>query len=475
MFVAGVIAVTSLGALAYVASIAASGTGYEAQTLCSAIFISGRTEASVESAEFQGLHPLLQLVSHSIDREAREVRVSLLGLGAQKSIFRPGLGCTLTDLDATLPAPPAVLVQPRPASSDLIEAGPIQTPADVGIARLQAAVAEAFTEPNLRDLRRTRAVLVVQNGRILAERYARGFSKGMPLAGYSLTKTITGALVGILNGRGLIDVDEPVPMALWRTPGDPHAAITVGYLLHMTSGLAWSEDTHDPRSDVLLMAYHSRDTADYAAHRPMAHPAGHVFAYNSGATNIVARVLLTALRNNRDEYLALPRTALFDPAGMSSAVLAPDASGTLFGSTQAFATARDWARFGELYLHDGQRNGVQVLPHGWVHFCATPEPATQMAGYGALIWENRPRPGHPRDRPRPALPEDTLLMTGQFGQTIAVIPSYNAVIVRLGETHGGTIELDRERLIAGVLSALRQGPPDQMAAFGDMHSYRQPR
>jgi CubicO group peptidase (beta-lactamase class C family) len=246
-------------------------------------------------------------------------------------------------------------------------------------------------------------------------------------------------------------------LALWRKAGDPHAAITIDHLLHMTSGLAWTEDAHDPRSDVLLMAYHSRDTADYAAHKPMAYPAGGHFTYNSGAANILARVLLTALHDNRDEYLALPREALFDPAGMSSAVLAPDASGTLFGSTQAFATARDWARFGELYLHDGQRNGVQVLPHGWVEYCATPEPATQTAGYGALIWENRGKPGHSQDRPRPSLPEDALLMTGQFGQTIAVIPSYNAVIVRLGETHGRTIESDRERLIVGVLASLQQG------------------
>ncbi len=278
----------------------------------------------------------------------------------------------------------------------------------------------------------------------------------MPLAGYSLTKTITGALVGILSGRGLVDLSAPAPVALWRRAGDPHSAITIDHLLHMTSGLAWSEDAHDPRSDVLLMAYHSRDTANFAAHRRMAHPAGASFAYNSGATNILARVLFTAMHDNGDEYVALPRTALFDPAGMSSAVLAPDAAGTLFGSTQAFATARDWARFGELYLHDGERNGVQVLPRGWVAYCATPQPATQSAGYGALIWENRGTPGHPRNRPRPQLPEDTLLMTGQFGQTVAIVPSYGVVIVRLGETHGATIEPDRERLIVGVLSSLRR-------------------
>ena len=433
-----VVAVVIAGAVGYLSSIARSGTGYEAQTLCSAVFISGRDPKSLNESEFQGLNPLLGLVSTQVDEAHREVRATFLGLGSQKSVFRPGLGCTIADSNASLPPAPAALIAPRVKASDAIDEGVGALSPDVDAPRIKAAVDRAFAETDPKDPLRTRALLVVYHGKPIAERYAPGFTKDMPLAGYSMAKSIVGALTGVLNDRKLLDLKEPAPVPLWRTPGDPRGAITIENLLGMTAGLQWGEDNTDPRSDVLLMAYHSRDIADFAARKPLSAPPGTQFVYNSGATNILSRVLLTAMRDDHAAYLSLPRTAIFDPAGMTSALMPPDASGTLFGSTEAYATARDWARFGEIYLHDGERNGVQIFPKGWVAYAGTPQPASQARGYGAQIWVNKAKPGHPDERPLPSTPEDMLMIEGAFGQVIAVIPSRDLVIVRLGDTRHWT-------------------------------------
>jgi len=444
----------SAAVVLYLASVAPSGTGYQAQTICSAVFISGRDPVSLQSAEFQGLHPLLKLIDARIDRRAGEVRASLFGLGAQKSVYRPGLGCTLTDLDAKIPPAPATLSAKRPLPDDLFERGPGPNPPGVDAGRLDAALDRAFAEPDPTAPQRTRAVLVLKDGRPIAERYAPGFNKDMPLAGYSMTKSVMGALTGILIDRGRLRLDQSALIAVWSRPDDARRRIAVDHLLHMTSGLKWSDDTHDPRGDPLLMAYHDRDVSALAISRPLAHPPGAVFNYSSGAANILSQVLLDALSGDRSAYLALPRTAIFDRIGMTSAVIAPDASGILFGSTQGYATARDWARFGELYRNDGQWRGVQVLPIGWVGYSSQAEPATQASGYGAMIWVNRGAPHHPETRPYPLLPEDTLMMIGQFGQTTAIVPSRGVVIVRLGETHVGDIKAARQRLIANILAAV---------------------
>ena len=433
-----VLATVLVGGVGYLASIARSGTGYEAQTLCSAVFVSGREPKSLDDSEFRGLNPLLRLVSTRVDPAHLEVRATFLGLGSQKSVFRLGLGCTLADLDAHLPPAPVALTAPRVKTPDAIEEGVGALSPGVDAPILEAAVSRAFAETDPNDPLHARALLVVYDGKLIVERYAPGITKDTPLAGYSRAKSIVGALTGILIDRKLLGLKESAPVSLWRTPGDPRGAITIEHLLGMTTGLQWSEDNTDPRGDVLLMAYHSRDIADFAARKPLASPPGTQFAYSSGTTNILSRVLLSAMQDDHSAYLALPRTAIFDPAGMTSALMPPDASGTLFGSTEAYATARDWARLGEIYLHDGERNGVQIFPKGWVAYAATPTSASQARGYGAQIWVNKGKPGHPDERPLPSAPEDMLMIEGAFGQVIAVIPNRDLVIVRLGDTRRWT-------------------------------------
>jgi CubicO group peptidase (beta-lactamase class C family) len=449
-----VVAVVIAGVVLYLASIARSGTGYEAQTLCSAVFISGRDPKSLDESEFRGLNPLLRLVTNRVDRARLEVTSTFLGLGSQKSVFRPGLGCTLADLDADLPPAPSALTTPRTEALDAIDEGVSPLSPRAEARSLEAAVNRAFDETDPKDPLHTRALLVIYKGKTIAERYAPGITKDMPLAGYSMAKSIIGALTGILIERKLLSLKQPAPVPLWRTPGDPRGAITIEHLLGMTTGLQWSEDNGDPRSDVLLMAYHSRDIAEFAASKPLAAQPGSQFAYSSGTTNILSHVLLTAMHNDRSAYLSLPRTAIFDPAGMTSALMPPDASGTLFGSTEAYATARDWARLGEIYLHDGERNGIQIFPKGWVAYAGMPQSASQARGYGAHIWVNKGTPGQPDTRPFPSLPEDLMRIEGAFGQVIVVIPSKDLIIVRLGDTRHWT-SARLVDLVSSVIGAIQ--------------------
>jgi CubicO group peptidase (beta-lactamase class C family) len=208
----------------------------------------------------------------------------------------------------------------------------------------------------------------------------------------------------------------------------------------MTSGIRWTEDAKNPLSDLVKMLFGSRDMATYAASNKLQHTPGTHFFYNPGDTNVLSRVLLAAMRHD-EGYLSLPRTALFDPAGMQSAIFEPDAAGTLVGSSFVYATARDFARFGELYLNDGARNGVQVLPKGRVAYSATPAPAAPQGCYGVQVWLNKGSLDS-ATLPRPSLPSNLLLMNGQFGQFVAVLPSSNTVVVRLGETHDWNLDKD---------------------------------
>lgn len=437
------------GAFAFAQAIAPSGTGFQAKTMCSAVFVGGRTENSVRAEEFSGLHPLMSIIGTTADRERKEVSSSLLGLGFRRAVYREGLGCTIVFDDKPLPPPPATLLAPRAERPrDAIDEG-VTAPKTPTLAQ---ALDRAFAESDPANPRRTRAVLIVKDGRPIAERYAPGFNETMPLYGASMSKTVTGALVGILAGRGLIDVKAPARVARWHANGDPRRTITFENLLQMSSGLRWSENAGDPFGDLVTMVFRSADAAAYAEDRELVHPPGTHFAYDTGTSVIVSHLLLTAMQGDRDAYLALPRAALFDPAGMQSAIMEPDAAGTLVGSSHVHATARDWARFGELYRNDGKRpDGTRVLPEGWVAYSATPGPATH-GRYGAHIWLNREGPNGEARR-RPTLPEDTMLMNGQFGQLVAVIPSRGITIVRLGDTRNWDFAADPDRLIGDVLEA----------------------
>lgn len=273
--------------------------------------------------------------------------------------------------------------------------------------------------------------MVVYKGRIVGEGYALGFRPDTPLIGWSMTKGIVNALIGILVKEQRLSVKNPAPVPEWQETADPRQGITLEHLLHMTTGLRFNEDPGNPLSDVTYMLLRVADTAGYAASKPLVSTPGIQWSYSSGNTNILARVIRHTLGDQ--EYYEFPRRALFDPLGMKSAVIETDPSGTFVGSSLMYASARDWARFGLLYLYDGIWEGERLLPEGWVRYTRTAASAAPNQKYGALFWLKVP------DEYRgvnsgASLPQDAFHAVGYEGQFVTIIPSKDLVIVRLGLT-----------------------------------------
>ena len=421
--------------------VALLGSGYMAHTLCSGMFVSGRDLNDVMAPELAGAGSgELAYFQAAPDHEARTVSASAYGFAAQTAIFRDGLGCTLVagKSEADLRAQAAGLVPAR-TSTDAGAAWPLGehvaawvVPETVNGEAVTKAIDDIFAERDPVRPRRTRALVVVHGGRIVAERYTPGFDAHMPLIGWSMAKTAVNALVGMRVKDGAITLDDNALMPEWQAKDDPRRAITLGELMHMTSGLEFDE-SHGNLSDASQMLFVHGDAARFAASKPLMHEPGTHWSYSSGSTTIIDRVLRGTFVDERD-YLRFPQTRLFDPLGMKSAVLEPDASGTFVGSSFLYASARDWARLGLLFLRDGVWNGTRLLPEGWVDYLLEPTKLSPHGQYGAQVWlklPNTPNQGEP------PMPDDAYYMLGFNGQAVVVVQSRDLIIVRLGLTPDG--------------------------------------
>jgi CubicO group peptidase (beta-lactamase class C family) len=437
------------------------GVGWKAQILCSGIFVSGRDPSAV-LAEDVAVHPILRLIGTDVDYEKQEVRASFLGIIQNRSIYHPRLGSILLSgvPEETIRSWPVHIPEPMPPdpesvpwpTGDLIPDEPL--PAGANGELLDKAVDAAFAEPDRNNPRRTRAVVVVHRGRLIAERYAPGITRQMPLIGWSMTKSATSALVGILVGEGKLSPAAPAPVPEWTKPGDPRATITLEQLLWMSSGLSFSETyAEKPVSDVQLMLFTEPDTAAYAALLPLTAQPGTKWHYSTGTANIIGRIIRGAFNDER-AYFAFPRRSLFNRIGMRSAVFETDASGTFNSGAFLFASARDWARLGLLYLNDGIWEGERIFPEGWIVYSTTPAPTAEKGDYGAQIWLNKGPQGRPEARPYPDLPQDLYYFEGYQGQLVGIIPSRRLVAVHLGmQTRG---EWDKVGFLKNILDAIKE-------------------
>jgi CubicO group peptidase (beta-lactamase class C family) len=436
------------------------GIGYKAKILCSGVFVSQRDIQAVLSEDLS-YPPTLRMVNTKINYEDRSVTASVYELMKRRAIYRDGLGSTLVTSSAeddilAMPfaLPPLLPEYPESVPWPTGDKMPIHDiPPNVDIELLQQAVDNAFAEPNPRRLRRTRAVVIVYDGRLLVERYSPGITKDTPLIGWSMTKSVTNALVGILLGQGKLSIDETLTVPEWNAAEDPRKSITLDHLLRMSSGLRFVDEyENNPASDVNIMLFLRPDAAAYATSMPAEARPDERWSYSSGTTNIISRMIRHTLGNQAD-YVAFPRQALFNRIGMRSAVMEMDASGTFVGSSFMYATARDWARFGLLYLQDGTWEGERILPEGWVKYSTTPTPKAPKGQYGAHFWLNRGDPENPGNRPFPRLPQDLFLAWGYQEQQTIIIPSRRLVLVRLGMTHQGLWGL--ESFVEDVFEAIR--------------------
>ena len=461
----GVTAANELPQYAKAPKLASVAAAYKAKILGSAVFVSKRDPADVQAQELAAFP-----FPAKVDYENKTVTVTVgLGMPDQVAIFREGLGCTVginytaDHVRAQVTGDPTPY-PPDPDQQRLLwpEGELVDTeglPQEVNREMLAAAIDRTFTEPYADQERtwKTRAVVVVYKGRIIGERYAPGFSKDTPLIGWSMTKSITNALVGILVRQGNLSPMEPAVVAEWGGKDDPRAAITLDQLLRMSSGLDFVEVYTDFLSDTPFMLFGWHDTAGFTAAKPLEVEPDSRWRYISGSPNLVCRIVRDAIGGSLAQYFAFPRRSLFDKIGMHSAVIEPDAVGTFVGSSFSYATARDWARFGLLYLQDGVWQGERILPEGWVEYTTTPTPKAPKGEYGAYWWLNAGNPPGSSNRLYPTLPTDVYLARGYEGQNVVIVPSRELVLVRLGACSppAGPGAWEPDELVAAVLSAIK--------------------
>jgi CubicO group peptidase (beta-lactamase class C family) len=417
--------------------------GYKAAMLCSGIFNAGRTEAQIEADELAGIYPEYAKIVPTLKAQVRGYSVWVdwsPNLPARIAEWRPGRGCTLLPIGWSQDSlAMGYVAKPGPAPADR-RPWPI---GDAGIAprpvpALATKVVAAFDASTYGANSKTTGVVILKDGKIVAERYAAGWGPFVSNRTWSVAKSITGTLVG-LSG---MNPAEPAAVPEWHnpTPDDPRAAITLDNLLRMGSGL--HSATAGNRTDAIYFG--GTTVTEEATAWPLEAKPGTRFRYANNDILLAVRAMRTAI--GEDRYATFPRTALFDKLGMAHTVAETDWRGNYILSSQVWTTARDLARFGQFWLQDGVWQGQRLLPEGWMRYMTTPsgpQPASGP-GYGATMWLFGPAQG---------LPQGSYAAQGNRGQYVMVIPSRRLVIVRRGEDPG-TARFDIARFAADVVAAI---------------------
>ncbi len=415
------------------------GANYSAKIVCSNVFLAERDADEVLRVDVQapGI-ALLRLMRVSVDREHGVVRSGLLGfIGDGLAVARPGKGCTVVPDGKLDPAGGASLRPPSDA------ADPDSAPWPAGNAvETSAAVDRILSDEKLAGPG-ARALVVVDQGRIVGERYAAGFGAGTPLLGWSMTKSVMAGVIGLLVKDGKLALDQA---GFW--PGaDGRERIHLADLLAMSSGLKFNE-SYGAVSDVTGMLYLNPDMAAFARSKPLIQPVGEVWSYSSGTAVILSRIAQDAVGGDAAAFI---QARLFKPLGMSSAIIEADERGTLVGSSYMYATARDWARYGQFLAQAGVWQGQELLPAGYVAMMAAPAPSSHGQYGKAQVWRWE------SESAAFGLPADTFWMSGHDGQYVAIIPSRQLVIVRLGltpESEG----YKAQPLVKAILDVQSAGP-----------------
>jgi len=405
------------------------------QTVCSAAFISGIKPEDAYREELRpepGMWAVDWALRYDVDTAHREVRSTIAGAFASRAVFRGGRGCTLIHH-----APPPQTIEIKPFAPALLadiarpEVVTPETPA------LRAAIDKAFEEPGKGAPRVTKAVVVVHDGRIIGERYAAGIGVDTRLDGHSLAKSVVNALIGVLVREGRLDIHARAIAPEWSAQ-DPRSEITLENLMRMDAGFDFDEGSG--AGTATHMWYTQDDIAHFAAEQPLVSAVGRQWHYSSGSYAILSRVLKSTI-GGPQALADFAHAQVLDPLGMHHVTIEFDGTGTMMGAHAVYASARDWARLGLLYLHDGTVGGARILPEGWVRTSTTP---TLGGGYGAGFWLNNtnaavPSWGFPWGLP--GAPADAFFGRGYMGQWVVIVPSENLVIVRMGFSHGDAGEM----------------------------------
>ena len=440
-----VLGIILFGGFIYLNSVMPIITGYAAKNLCSNLFVSGRQAEDIESVDLN--FSFIKYTRNKVDYENKSVTSRFLW-GRSKAIYRDGFGSTLVrDVPEEVLRKAVFPVDTDPGYSkdttlwplgdlvpDTVSTG-IDKVAITGISR-QLVDNNAYNGNPF-------AFIVLHKGFPVAEVYKPDFKRDTRFLSWSVAKSFANALTGILVKQGKLDIMQPADIEEWR--GDERSKITLNDLLQMQSGLKWNED-YGSRSDVNLMLFNEGDMSRFAVSCTSEYPAGTNWKYSSGTANIISSLIRNEFESDTSCY-AFIQDQFFEKIGITDAVFEVDPSGDFVGSSYLYATARDYARFGLLYLNDGVFNGEQILPEGWVDYTRTPASASN-GEYGALFWLNR-------SGKFPSAPEDMYSCNGHDGQYIFIIPSRDLVIVVLGFSPKPDNEIDLDRLLKDILATVK--------------------
>ena len=416
-------------------------SGFSSKSIASGHFLDNRSQEIIEKGDND--IDMIDLAKNTINDAEKYASASVYGLKERKAIYREGLGATLIDDDFDVSKPYLVPKRSVPNNTTPFPYGnkePKDTAfANVDYVKLNAAVANAFDKKG-ELLKRTRSLLVIYKDKIIAEKYDTGFDKNSRILGWSMTKSITSTVFGILEKQRKFDIDAPAPIPEWAN--DKRKSITTSDLLHMNSGLQWVED-YNTISDATEMLFQAEDMTRAQVEKPAEYKPNMHWNYSSGTTNLLSGVLRKQFKTHQ-EYLDFWYTALIDKIGMNSMVIETDMVGNYVGSSYGWATTRDWAKFGLLYLHKGNWNGEQIFNEGWAAYTATPT-NTSNGSYGAHFWLNA-------GGRFPNAPRDMYFCSGFQGQMVAIIPSLDLVIVRMGLKEEP--EFDFNGMLKGIVGSL---------------------
>lgn len=396
-------------------------TGYSSKYMSSSVFIANRSVTFTDEKD-TNFSPI-DLVDDKVDMKEKIAVASVFGLNKRKAIYREGLGSVLIDDDFNDNLP--VLVPDRIRTNtelpypygELKQKDTIFSAIDYD--RVNKTVASIF-DAKEENSKKTRAVLVVYKDQIIAEKYADGLDKDSKLLGWSMTKSLLSTVYGVLQKQGAINIYDKAPIPEWKD--DERKEITISNLLQMNSGLAWNED-YNSISDATKMLYIDADMTAAQVNKEAAYKPNTHWNYSSGTSNLLSGILRKQF-NSYQEYLDFPYREFIDKIGMHSMLIETDMAGNYVGSSYAWATVRDWGKFGLLYLHKGNWNGQQVFDADWVKYVTTPTP-TSEGDYGGHFWLNA-------GGFYPDAPKDMFSANGYQGQRVFIIPSKDLVIVRFG-------------------------------------------
>lgn len=418
-------------------------SGFSAKSVASGHFLDNRSLETIQ----QGDNDIdkIDWATNEIKDTERFVTSKVYGFKERKAIYREGLGATLINDDFDISKPYNVPRRNKINNNLTFPYGNLE-PKDtifstIDYAKLNAVVANAFDKKGQKD-KRTRSVIVIYKDKIIAEKYADGFDKNSKILGWSMTKSLTATYFGILQKQSKFDIMKSAPIAEWAT--DERSKITTNDLLHMNSGLEW-EENYSKICDATKMLFIEEDMTKSQINKPLVGKPNNTWNYSSGTTNLLSGILRKQFKTHQ-EYLDFWYSSLFDKIGMHSAIVETDMAGNFVGSSYGWATTRDWAKFGLLYLHKGNWNGEQIFDESWAKYVSTPTNSSS-GQYGAQFWLNA-------GGRFPNAPKDMYYASGYQGQMVAIFPSHDLVIVRMGLKEDP--EFDFNGLLSGIVGSLKR-------------------